>query len=705
MNPFALRRARLSLLATAGVAAFALLVACGDDAASGVEPGLGGSAGAAGSAGGNQAGKGGNGSSGKGGSAGAGKGGSEAGGEGGDSGTAGNGGAGGSDTASTAPLTCADAHGAVGCCVDKAVYRVVDGKVTKSTCGKTKKCGWDSDTAAYGCVDPAAPDEGPDGPSATCGEPAVAGACACAVAADCQNGEICDVVSGACVPAGSQGGPCKQDADCAGGICSPDSSTCVECLADADCKTNPAGSVCRASHSCGCDDVNDCGATRPVCDAALKECATAASTANAQAAVGKACTKSTDCGGGVCLTDNGKQVDGGSPMNGVCSLSCAGDEPCGTGNLCLITQGTPDAIDQAYCFPSCKYGSVGFSPTQSSLDNHCKGRLDSVCRPLGTADDGYCLPQCTLDPAAEDKCPAGAACDSSSGLCVPPVDVAGLKTTGEACDPDSATRECLGACLQLAEPVAGQKAPGMCVTQCSIGVGDTCGPVGGCFFTIFEPKKGGTATSPTYYDAGYLDLGGCAKAVGPSADDACLWAQAFFPSTFEIDDAGTKQAYCLYASECKSDLDCRDTCKVTADCTVGTCSGGFCTQSTSSCYSVDGLDTGHCVDHKPTVGNAKPYVGGAGGGAGAGGAAGATGAAGVAGNGGTSGGAGGNAGSGGAAAGSGGTAGAAGMAGAAGAAGTSGAAGTGNGGLAGAAGAGGAAGATAGQAGVAGTGG
>src|SRR5689334_10626311 len=83
---------------------------------------------------------------------------------------------------------------------------------------------------------------------------------------------------------------CQESSDCL----DPSAPFCVnnKCIAtcgtNADCTEDPAKQVCASDGACvGCESSSTCSATTPVCDTGTRAC--------------RACSKDSECGGGVCV--------------------------------------------------------------------------------------------------------------------------------------------------------------------------------------------------------------------------------------------------------------------------------------------------------------------------------------------------------------------------------------------------------------------
>jgi hypothetical protein len=211
--------------------------------------------------------------------------------------------------------------------------------------------------------------------------------------------------------------------------------------------------------------------------------------------IGAACTSAANCHKGFdCLTADSTLLEGQGPSAGICLAKCLPEhdfcKDLDARSKCIVLsdRGTPsDTLDDiSYCLPGCKLG------TQANELDKCRSRRDLVCSesPAGSGV-GFCRPACRSDLDC-----AGRSCDLSTGLCGDSEPVG--SPIGAACDPESETSTCAGACLPHTASYA------ECSGVCSFGT-PGCGQV-----STKLPLENFCLVSPTT-GAGDGDLGYCSK--------------------------------------------------------------------------------------------------------------------------------------------------------------------------------------------------
>ncbi len=185
------------------------------------------------------------------------------------------------------------------------------------------------------------------------------------------------------------------------------------------------------------------------------------------------CASDDDCESAlICVQADSNSLIAGGPANGLCTVPCNVDSPCGADAAC-ITFGDPEA--DGYCMPMCIPGDGA---------HDCAGRLDVVCDILpvgvectsntqctgGTAclvDAGECvLPVCLPKCNADSDCPEGRFCEPSVGECVEEAPAG--SGIDQLCDAEAEEDECLGFC-------AGTGEDARCMQTCVLGAYPTCG--------------------------------------------------------------------------------------------------------------------------------------------------------------------------------------------------------------------------------------
>ncbi len=248
--------------------------------------------------------------------------------------------------------------------------------------------------------------------------------------------------------------------------------------------------------------------------------------------IGDRCEADDDCTSGLCLPadDDEDTLTLGTPPGGLCTATCRTDADCPElGTFCV-----PFTLSVNYCVPTCLLG------TPAEGENKCYSRPEMSCQVLldqsgiscDTTSDcpeplycfegecslaALCLPRCN----SNEDCPDGRFCDPSLGECV--TDEPKGKALGEPCDPDAATEECRGVCLDLTDSGTGE-----CVEFCTLGAESGCG---------FEDADTAPVVCAGGFDVGEplgdLDDGTCAKICACNddcpGDLLCLESDDFEP--------------------------------------------------------------------------------------------------------------------------------------------------------------------------------
>ncbi len=194
--------------------------------------------------------------------------------------------------------------------------------------------------------------------------------------------------------------------------------------------------------------------------------------------IGDRCETDRDCKTELCLPAEAStnSLTLGTPPGGLCTARCEEDDDCPeSGTFCV-----PFSLRDGYCVPSCLFG------TPAEDENKCYGRPEMSCQPLlqesGISCDttldcpeplyclegecsiaALCMPRCN----SNQDCPEGRFCEPALGECVK-TEPRG-KALGESCNPNAATEECRGVCVNL----GGEG--GECVEFCTLGAPNGCG--------------------------------------------------------------------------------------------------------------------------------------------------------------------------------------------------------------------------------------
>lgn len=251
--------------------------------------------------------------------------------------------------------------------------------------------------------------------------------------------------------------------------------------------------------------------------------------------LGAPCAGDEECGTGqLCLKED-PDVFLGTVAGGVCTADCSDDprvcQGFGVGAGCLAGE------SRAYCVTRC---------TTGSLSVQCHGRADTVCLPLNANyTDGACLPMCQSDA----DCP-GQVCQPSvllandvgdlwkeGGVCVDPDPAApALKQDGEACTADV---DCQG---QWCLPITEGSPDGVCSSLCNFATeGLACHPEAG------EPVLSACLESVFSLNPRVGELGLCYPAC--DTDEDCHSGLVCSPETAVMDAIGRAGLCALPAVE------------------------------------------------------------------------------------------------------------------------------------------------------------
>ena len=254
-----------------------------------------------------------------------------------------------------------------------------------------------------------------------------------------ESGYVWDEESGSCIFS------CTSDSDCAVGVCDTSDGQCYECLQPRDCND---GYEC-IDHQC--KEVDLCDGVQ--CDGDLQcnpqtgscECMNGGKDLNGRCVecisngdcpkfcssenICVDCLKDSDCGSGNWSCNQGQcqmeedpcatvLCENGTCVDGVCT--CPGDLD-NLGGVCTCSTGYPQGTSCVECTQNshCGSGYCGSNNTcvECLNDGHCDSSKGEKC-----VSDGTCQ---TTDLCydAEDRCPVGSTCNSSSGACSCPGDL------------------------------------------------------------------------------------------------------------------------------------------------------------------------------------------------------------------------------------------------------------------------------------------
>ncbi|MFH2009820.1 MAG: nidogen-like domain-containing protein [bacterium] len=143
-------------------------------------------------------------------------------------------------------------------------------------------------------------------------------------------------------------------------------------------------------------------------------------------------------------------------------------QPCDTGLLGVCAEGRTICVGAG---TECLQDVSPSPEVCDNLDNDCDGQVDDIDDgPIcpGTMDciGGNCINAC----ADESFCPAGLACDTSSGMCVDPACVGVVCPAGQRCD----AGQCVGACDGVICPWDLVCRAGHCINLCDGMTCDSC---------------------------------------------------------------------------------------------------------------------------------------------------------------------------------------------------------------------------------------
>jgi hypothetical protein len=277
----------------------------------------------------------------------------------------------------------------------------------------------------------------------------------CTGASSCPAGEACN--AGVCSTSCSSSSPCNGGC-CDGAMCQPGTSPTACGISGGACTSCSGGTpACGATGTCVfCSTASDCP-TGQACTGG--SCSTA-------------CSASSSCNGGCC--DGAECQPGNAPSlcgssGGLCS-SCSGSTPvCDSSGACAECNTAADCpwaeacnLGTHTCSGLCGAGSSACNGV-CCYSGCCYGGPASTCGPgTGTVCNGgasgeECNPcqeeyvctaggTCGCDWTSSNDCPAGTACNSSTGLCESACTASGAWCSGTCCNVSA------GQCAPFPEP-------------------------------------------------------------------------------------------------------------------------------------------------------------------------------------------------------------------------------------------------------------
>lgn len=290
---------------------------------------------------------------------------------------------------------------------------------------------------------------------------------------------------------------------------------------------------------------------------------------------GKACTNTTDCGGGMCAT----QISGTGilPMalpapDGYCTANCMTNADCGAGGVCILDvnanlgsrcyascSGDDDCRDGYICGGVMIPGAGGFVPNSCrpapATDQLEDGVVGDACSAVDDCPGGQCLTMrgimgfggfalpagyCSGDCLEDAHCGAG-------GVCVQPPLVGGAGSCYLGCDSDDdcerdgyRCREIetgVRGCNPFADPLPDNRAGAACSGDADCGGGaETC---------VTELPAAGFGADPLPAPGGYCSLS-CVENSDCGAGGVCI--RSFF--------GGTCFKRCTGAGDCRDGYAC-----------------------------------------------------------------------------------------------------------------------------------------------------
>ena len=440
-------------------------------------------------------------------------------------------------------VSCAAVCGAVsfmGCCGTGALAQCVDDgggyKVSKTTCGAGKSCGWSKSAGAYTCGAGAAEAPGglppiycglacvPQCGGKTCGPDGCGGSCG-----SCKASEFCD----------AKGGTCKLK-------CAPGCTDGDACTVNDKCE----GDSCVGTPTTACDDKNVCTTDSCVDDKGKASCKNLAN--GMKCDDGDACTADDGCEGGSC---------GAGTVTSSCATATEGKVlklACAAGKISAITTanyGVPAAV----C-PNPKAGSCG-KDVALLLRADCIGKT-SCSTAVGHAKFGDPCPNllktanvtyaCKVAQSKKLDCDDGNACTDDS--CESKKGCIKTANTAQCDDGDACT---------LNEKCSATKCGGATTRDCNDGdlcTDDSCDAKKGCVNAL-NAKKCDDGISCT--DDSCDGKKGCVNTANPAKcedGNGCT------------DDSCDAKKGCVNAANTAK---CQDNnpCTVDDKCNGGTCNG------------------------------------------------------------------------------------------------------------------------------------
>ena len=467
--------------------------------------------------------------------------------------------------------------------------------------GLLAACGEDEKKGGTPCTDDSACEFG-----LVCGAGGQCEVLTCESSGDCLNGgQACVTVSGQKVCAAVECGCascslCPLGETCDNGQCGSGSTT--QCTGPADCDANEIcdNQVCRPCVGAECP-TTDCTVdgcdSGFVCDDATKLCKP---DTTGPVAACDACTSVDECGGTPWKC---------APLisGNACLPGCATNDDCKTGWLCQAGNCTPSNFNCSTCMgEGCPAGNA-CNPSSGSCiaaTAQCEAcGNDWECGEGNACHQGKCVPRCD-----EGACAGGGQCVTSSNQ-IKVCDGACAGSCTPACA--GATPHCVsGACVQC-------RNQGDCATDQTCSNGTCTGGTGNC-----------TAPTPYLWNGACVECisndhcGGlyCNSATNKCESDVCASCAAPYPACTQIGS----DFYCV---QCDTNDDCgvggtcnpstfaceggtvtnNDPCASDADCDDGGVSGYnlVCDTSTGYCYDVAGSCddvTAYCPGTLPSTG-------------------------------------------------------------------------------------------------------
>ncbi|MBI2392003.1 MAG: hypothetical protein HYV09_20595 [Deltaproteobacteria bacterium] len=338
---------------------------------------------------------------------------------------------------------------------------------------------------------------------------------------------LCDGVAAGCPSA-----TCATDADCASGSYCDGAGACAP--------RKPLGGVCTEARQCASSICVDGFCCDRACLGQCEACDVAGKLGTCSGVAGAPHGVRTACGG-----------------SGVCAGACDGTSP-----SCSYPAATTT------CAPAACAGGNAVPAATCDGTGSCAAPAPVKCAPYGCGGTA-CKTSCTTNA----DCALTATC--SSGACV------GRRANGMAC-------------ADASECTSGYCADGVC---CDAGCDDACrscaipGKLGTCSVADDGPdprkKCGGACT----FDA--CKSGACAPRSATTACDSSCEGGKLTSGHCSGTDATCvekKTVDCAGGLACESATACKTTCTTSADCLVGTCTGGVCVLESDAGVGDAGVD-------------------------------------------------------------------------------------------------------------------